>query len=238
MLKSTNDMFRALAAFPQDDYARTGKLQKEEWCEAQKEPLDDFMSHFLTTNDVTRPYPTSLDADKLYGFLHNGRFPKDMSGVADELSKAYGKDGLSFFTEKPRTARKTDKSKPAKKTGLYVYSHANPIGYFSDWLYPIHHSYGGVDAQAAKLVHHGYGTMYDVIQVGDCDWRACFLPDVVFVAWDEQTAKGKQKPREYDIIERVHEDVLTDEDWADFVKETLLKRIGRHGVVAVVECKL
>lgn len=241
-MRSKDDMYRALVAFPQAE-SEGKRPNKEQWTRTQTGILDVVMRHYLSDREV-KPYPDLMnDADEMYKRLHGGDYPTDMSDAADELNEAYGKDGFSFFTEKPRGMKRVDpRDAPSKHTGLYVYSRTNPDGWFSDYLYPIHHSYSGVDVNAAKLVHHGYGTMNDMLEVGDVDWESCFLPGVLFSTWDEvdEKSKAKVKPitHHHDLYERTLEGITSDADWAKFVSDTLMAQVGRHGVVAMVECRL
>lgn len=242
---SDDNMFRALVAFPAADVqTKTGmttKQSKEAWETAQRAALNKCMDHFLTTKSV-KPYPMyAVDPDKAYlDLCHRNGTKVDIDNAIEELNEGYKSDGLLFLPQKAKGCTKTDtRLKPAKLTKSYAYSTANPDGYFSDYLFPIFHSFGGVSTNASKLCHRGYGTMHDMLEIGDVDLDACFLPSVLFIAWDEQpSARAKTPKRTYDIIERGMEDVTTDTEWAKLISDTMLERIGRHGIIAMAECKL
>lgn len=242
---SDENMFRALVAFPAADVqtkpGMTSKQTKEAWNNAQRAALNKCMNHFLTTKNV-KPYPMpAVDPDKAYlDLCHRTDTKIDASNAIEALNEGYKDDGLVFLPQKAKGCSKTDtRTKPAKITKAYAYSVANPDGYFSDYLFPIFHSFGGISTNAAKLCHRGYGTMHDMLEAGDIDWDACFLPSVMFITWDEQpTARTKTTRHAYDIIERGTEDVTTDGEWAKLLSDMAIERIGRHGVIAMAECKL
>lgn len=241
---SDDNMFRALVAFPAADVqtkaGMTTKQTKEAWETAQRAALDKCMEHFLTTKSV-KPYPMyAVDPDKAYFDLcHRMGTKVDIDNAIEELNDGYKEDGLLFLPQKAKGCSKTDtRLKPAKLTKAYAYSTANPDGYFSDYLFPIFHSYGGVSTNASKLCHRGYGTMHDMLEIGDVDLDACFLPSVMFIAWNEQSARTKTPKKMYDIIERSTEGITTDDEWSKLISDTTIERIGRHGVIAMVECKL
>lgn len=240
-------MYRALVAFPQSEKTKNGKLAKDDWAKAQEGNLKSTMDYFLTSKEV-KPYPAPpmFNADKLYMQIPDvSQYPSSPTNAATQLNEAYAnnKHKLVFYGERPKTAKVRDEHiKAARHTGVYVYTKENPDGWFSQWLYPIHNSYGGVDVQSSKLIHHGYGTPNDMLQIGDVDWDACFLPGVMFVYWSEvnKESKAKVKPtiHHHDLVERSLTDgISTDTDWARFINGFLTERLGRHGVVAMVECR-
>jgi hypothetical protein len=239
------DMFRTLVAFPAEDVTRkagtSGKQAKEEWNETQRHALEKVMSHFLTTKSV-KPYPMpAVNPDRAFKQLCDSTGVNiSLDNAIASLNSAYKEDKLIFLTQKAKGCTKTDTRKPSPLLKAYAYSTANPDGWFSDYLFPLYHSFGGVSTQASKLCHRSYGSMNDLLEVEDMDWEASFLPSVIFLAWDEPPKSGRAKKptRKYDMLERSATDVTDDGEWAKLLSDTVIDKVGRHGIIAIAECKL
>ena len=104
---------------------------------------------------------------------------------------------------------------PAEKTRLYAYCRVNPNGMFTSYCYPIQHSYNGIDVESSKLVNRNYGTMHDILLLGDLDFEATYLPSVVFRN-DGEIYEG---------------------DDPDEISEFLYETLGRQDYVALIECE-
>lgn len=242
---SDESMFRALCAFPaatvQGKQGMTREQEKEAWNRAQRTALDKCMDFFLTTRNV-KPYPMyAVDPDRAYLDLCRRKGTKpDIDNAIDELNDGYKDDGLLFLPQKAKGCSKTDDRKPSRIVHAYAYSVANPDGYFSKYLFPIYHAFGGVSTKSSKLCHRSYGNYHDMLEIGEVGWSACYLPSVLFMSWDEKASEhSKTSKRKYDIIERSLEDVSMDDDkWAELVSDVLSERVGNHGIVAMVECRL
>lgn len=247
--ENNENVFRALVAFPaepmDDKDGATQKQSKEVWDAVQRKALDKCMNHFLSTKSV-KMYPMpAVNPDKAYRALCEEK-GIDISPkyALDEMNKFYKDDHLIFTTQKAKGFTKTDTREPSPLLKAYAYSTANPDGWCSDYLYPIFHSFGGVNVNASKLCHNGYGTMHDMLAIGDVDWQACFLPNAIFMAWDEtpeqkpESKRTKKPTREFDFFEReLTDNIFSDKDWAKYISDMLTEKIGRDGVVAVIECK-
>lgn len=230
---SKKTLYRALIGTPQ--------LESENVTKAEMEPIvlkeiDKVMPHWNSSAKV-KPYPAMFaDADKMYATLGQGT-PSSPDDAAKQLATAYGDAGMLFTTDKPRGHKKDDtRTAPSPNTGLYVYTTCNPDGWFDSYSYPITHSYNGIDARTSKLAHHGYGTMNDMLEVGDLDWEATYLPSVAFVYWED--SDGKTKKKHYDMIDRSPMDSDTDAEWAQKLQDFYTEKLGRHGIISMVECSM
>ena len=103
---------------------------------------------------------------------------------------------------------------PGKATGLYAYSCVNPNGMFSAYDYPIEHAYNGIDVKTSRLVNRNYGTYHDIILLGDLDFEATMLPEVVF------RADGR----------------MLESDDPDEIREFLYEELRSDDYVALIEC--
>lgn len=137
--------------------------------------------------------------------------------VPDELKEEYKHDLVD--------------PKPAKKTKLYAYSTSNPNGMFSSYSYPIENSYidSISDPSASKLLNRNYGTMHDIILLGDLDFEGTFLPNVVF------RNDGEVFESYPDFDEEKEADPGGDpEEIRSFLEETM----DREDYLAIIECEL
>lgn len=104
---------------------------------------------------------------------------------------------------------------PAEKTKLYAYCVLNPDGMFSSYTYPIEHEYNGISVESSKLANRNYGTMHDILYLGDLDFEATYLPTVVFR----------------------HDGEIYEGDDPDEIQEFLFAALERDDYVAIIECE-
>lgn len=121
--------------------------------------------------------------------------------------------------------------KPSKKTKLYAYCTSNPNGMFDSYNYPIENSYidSISDIEASKLLNRNYGTMHDIILLGDLDFEGTFLPNVVF----RNDGEVLESYQDYDADKEVDPGGDPEEIRA-FLEETM----DREDYIAIIECEL
>lgn len=121
--------------------------------------------------------------------------------------------------------------KMAKKTKLYAYSTSNPNGMFHSYSYPIENSYieSIDDVSASKLLNRNYGTMHDIILMGDLDFEGTFFPNVVF----RNDGEVLESYPDYDM-EKEADPGGDPEEIRKFLEETM----DREDYIAIIECEL
>lgn len=117
------------------------------------------------------------------------------------------------------------------RTKLYAYSINNPNGMYSRYEYPIQNSYidGITDVSASKLLNRNYGTMHDILLMGDLDFDGTFFPNVVF----RNDGKVLESYPDYDKDKEVDPGGDPDEI-RDFLEETM----DREDYIAIIECEI
>lgn len=120
--------------------------------------------------------------------------------------------------------------KQSKKTGLYAYSTYNPNGMFASYAYPIEHSdiEHIADVEASKLLNRNYGTMHDIVMMGDLDFEGTFLPHVVFRNDGEVFESYPDYDGEKDVDPGGDPEAIR-----AFLEETM----DRDDYVAIIECE-
>lgn len=146
-----------------------------------------------------------------------GEYRRKHKKVPDELKEEYKYDLIE--------------PKAAKKTKLYAYCTSNPNGMFHSYAYPIENSYieGIDDIDASKLLNRNYGTMHDIILMGDLDFEGTFFPNVVF----RNDGEVLETYPDYDV-EKEADPGGNPEEIKSFLEETM----GREDYVAIIECEL
>lgn len=121
--------------------------------------------------------------------------------------------------------------KMARKTKLYAYSTSNPNGMFNSYSYPIEHSYIDSidDVEASKLLNRNYGTMHDIILLGDLDFEGTFFPNVIF----RNDGEVLESYPDYDA-DKEADPGGDPEEIRQFLEETM----DREDYVAIIECEL
>lgn len=121
--------------------------------------------------------------------------------------------------------------KPSKKTKLYAYCTVNPNGMFSSYSFPFNRSYidGISDVSASKLLNRNYGTMHDIVMMGELDFEGTFLPNVVF----RNDGTFLESYPDYDTDKEADPGGDPDEIRA-FLEETM----DREDYIAIIECEI
>lgn len=119
----------------------------------------------------------------------------------------------------------------APRTGLYAYCISNPNGMYSSYSYPIVNSYipDISDVDASKLLNRNYGTMHDIILLGDLDFEGTFFPHVVFRNDGEVLESYPDYDRDKDVDPGGDPDEIR-----TFLEETM----DREDYVAIIECEI
>lgn len=119
--------------------------------------------------------------------------------------------------------------KCGEKTGLYSYSVVNPNGMFSSYQYPLENLYHPFikEVEAAKLLNHNFGTMHDILKLGDLDFGGTFFPHVVF----RNDGEVLESYPDYD-----HEKDVDPGGDPEEIKAFLEETLGREDYVAIIEC--
>lgn len=117
------------------------------------------------------------------------------------------------------------------RTGLYPYTIMNPNGMYSSYNYPIENSYidNIEDVEASKLLNRNYGTMHDILLMGDLDFEGTFFPNVVF----RNDGKVLESHPDYDR-EKEADPGGDPEEIRQFLEETM----DREDYVAIIECEI
>lgn len=132
--------------------------------------------------------------------------------------------------EKHQYELDTIEPEPAKKTKLYPYSILNPNGMFSSYNFPIESSYipNISDIEASKLLNRNYGTMHDMLHLGDLDFEGTYLPHVVL------RNDGEILESYPDYADGEPDPGGDPEEIKAFLEETL----DRKDFVAIIECEI
>ena len=232
-----NTYYRALIGVPEYKPA-SGKAKKSEIEQYQLNIIRNAMKYW-DTNTPVEPYPDFFfDPDDFYMSVLNKTAAIDSLrskiNVDDPVAvlNYYGSSiKKAFYQEVPDKWRGEDKRKASKKTGVITYSTENPDGMYKDWRMPISFAYNTISVESSKLINKNYGTCNDMIIAGDIDWDATYVPEVGFIMYSEPTTVGRRKTMKtvYDMYET--------KDGMDMGK-FFLDKLGRFGMVAMVECTL
>lgn len=112
--------------------------------------------------------------------------------------------------------------KKSKKTGLYAYSSLNPDAMFDEYHFPITRQYNSIIPRmdSSRLLNKNYGTMHDIIYLGDLDFEGTFLPTVAF-RYDGEMLESNSNDDSGD---------------PDEIKDFFYEVMDRKDYLALIEC--
>ena len=234
-------MYRALAGVPE-------YIQPEGSAKMKRSEINAYQMHIIKTSLEywnssinCAPYPDEMfDVDEFYRqvLASSSKIAslKKMGINIDnpkDVMDYYGK-GLKkvFYTSVPSELSSIDKRKPSKLAGLIPYSIDNPNGMFKKYNYPITQAYNGISVESSKLVNKNYGTMHDMMILGDVDYESTYMPEVAFVMYPKVEIGKNGKT----VSTTIHD--MFESDDGEELWNWMFSKIGRKGMVALIECEL
>lgn len=227
-----------------------GKVKKAD-LDAYQWEIAKIALRYWDSSVTVEPYPDMFapSPDEEYARIMRNtsnlkKAPKSAIGGTDPQSvlNYYGRvKGRVYLPYPPDEYADVDTREPSEKTGLLPYSVLNPNGMFDRYKFPIETPSNGIDLKTSRLCNNNYGTYSDMLKVGDIAWDATVMPEVCFCMFFDPSGKFDREEDGMSVVHNMKQSNSTvynmlESDDSDEIAKFYEDRIGKSGMVALVEC--
>ncbi len=227
-----------------------GKVKKAD-LDAYQWEIAKIALRYWDSSVTVEPYPDMFapSPDEEYARIMRNtsnlkKAPKSAIGGTDPQSvlNYYGRvKGRVYLPYPPDEYADVDTREPSEKTGLLPYSVLNPNGMFDRYKFPIETPSNDIDLKTSRLCNNNYGTYSDMLKVGDIAWDATVMPEVCFCMFFDPSGKFDREEDGMSVVHNMKQSNSTvynmlESDDSDEIAKFYEDRIGKSGMVALVEC--